>query len=317
MASHPLPLLAARILLGCAALRVMSASPSFAVPTVTGIDPDQTSYNTPTITEAVVSGSNINTLGGHRCRWTHQADGTVWITNAGLTTSTSMACKLPQIPFDPDPPYPLSGPYDVAISDDGGLRYSATSATFVYECDAGTYGDTCSTCGCQFPEYCNDGWDGDGTCLGCPDGWWGPTCNAICLACLGQACEQYTGACICDAGYYSSDCSMECPGGAATPCSGNGTCDDGAAGSGTCTCADGFWGEACENTCPANCAGTPPTCDQATGECLACEPGFSGPQCQVPPVPALSAPLRGFLAAALLVAAGVHLRRSRSGATPA
>ena len=53
----------------------------------------------------------------------------------------------------------------------------------------------------------------------------------------------------CLPGYYGELCEGACPGGAATPCNGRGTCDDGTSGDGTCACADGFHGDACEFTC--------------------------------------------------------------------
>jgi len=49
----------------------------------------------------------------------------------------------------------------------------------------------------------------------------------------------------CPPGYYDPDCS-QCPGGAETPCSGHGTCDDGFTGTGICTCEPGYVGTECQ-----------------------------------------------------------------------
>jgi outer membrane protein assembly factor BamB len=68
----------------------------------------------------------------------------------------------------------------------------------------------------------------------------------------------------CDPGYYGPDC-LECPGGAANPCNGDGTCDDDRSGTGTCTCEPGFIGDACDgfdSTCEGTCARTRATCEE-------------------------------------------------------
>lgn len=81
-----------------------------------------------------------------------------------------------------------------------------------------------------------------GACVTGADCNFGLSCDAGTCACgvgfAGAACD------ICDDGYYGDACSA-CPGGAASPCSGNGTCDDGIDGEGTCDCADGFAGPDC------------------------------------------------------------------------
>ena len=50
----------------------------------------------------------------------------------------------------------------------------------------------------------------------------------------------------CEPGYYGSDCSSVCPGGAKTPCFGGGTCSQGTGGDGSCTCYKGFSGQSCQ-----------------------------------------------------------------------
>ena len=49
----------------------------------------------------------------------------------------------------------------------------------------------------------------------------------------------------CDAGFFGTDCTGECAGGSATPCSGHGECDDGSLGDGSCTCSSGWGGADC------------------------------------------------------------------------
>jgi len=93
--------------------------------------------------------------------------------------------------------------------------------------------------------------------------------------CVGPTCDterRCTGACA--AGLFGATCDQTCPGGAATPCSGNGTCDDGVDGSGLCTCDDGYAGADCSETCPGGvtCSGNG-VCDTSgpTPTCV-CDP---------------------------------------------
>ncbi|MCX5884501.1 MAG: PQQ-binding-like beta-propeller repeat protein [Proteobacteria bacterium] len=67
----------------------------------------------------------------------------------------------------------------------------------------------------------------------------------------------------CAPGYYGPDC-LECPGGAANPCNGHGTCDDDRSGTGACSCDPGFTDIACDgftSTCEGACARTRATCE--------------------------------------------------------
>jgi len=93
--------------------------------------------------------------------------------------------------------------------------------------------------------------------------------------CVGPTCateRRCTGAC--PAGLFGAVCDQACPGGAATPCSGNGTCDDGIDGTGLCTCDAGYAGADCSETCPGGvtCSGNG-VCDTSgpTPTC-ACDP---------------------------------------------
>ena len=135
--------------------------------------------------------------------------------------------------------------------------------------------------------------------------------NGVCDTSIGVcACFQDAtngfwtgGACAaCILGYYGTQCTNECPGGAATPCNGatNGLCHQGVTGTGVCTCNAGYGGTACGTTCPGgivspcnghgNCTQgvDPPTCacdaDLANGHwagatCSACDPMSVGSGC--------------------------------------
>jgi hypothetical protein len=80
----------------------------------------------------------------------------------------------------------------------------------------------------------------------------------------------------CNPGYYGPDC-LECPGGAANPCNGHGSCDDGLAGTGICNCEPGFTDVACDgftDDCQGTCAR-----NRATWEAMCfADWGGSGPE---------------------------------------
>jgi len=89
--------------------------------------------------------------------------------------------------------------------------------------------------------------------------------------CVGPTCAtegRCTGAC--PSGVFGAACDQTCPGGAATPCSNNGTCDDGLEGTGLCTCDAGYAGADCSETClgGATCSGNG-VCD-ASGPAPVC-----------------------------------------------
>ena len=60
--------------------------------------------------------------------------------------------------------------------------------------------------------------------------------------------EHGVAVCQCAKGYAGAQC-LECPGGAANPCSGHGSCV-GLVGGTLCACQPGYLGDACEHTCP-------------------------------------------------------------------
>ena len=126
------------------------------------------------------------------------------------------------------------------------------------QCLAGHYGAECTPCpDCGSHGTCNDGHAGDGTCR-CAPSWWGAQCRGACTTCQGHGtCDDGaagSGACRCDAGYKGRDCELECPGGAARPCSGNGECvlrlgadADAVA---LCLCPPAWFGDACQTAVP-------------------------------------------------------------------
>ncbi|XP_005865310.1 PREDICTED: stabilin-2 [Myotis brandtii] len=96
----------------------------------------------------------------------------------------------------------------------------------------------------------------------------------------------------CCPGHWGPDC-MECPGGARSPCSGRGSCDEGMEGNGSCSCQEGFGGTACEtcaddNIFGPNCTGV---CSCVHGVCNSgldgngtceCYSAYTGPHCDKP-----------------------------------
>ena len=60
--------------------------------------------------------------------------------------------------------------------------------------------------------------------------------------CGGQGQCLHNGTCLCDRGWAGYNCSLECSGGAANPCSGHGTCN---MTDGKCLCDEGFAGRNC------------------------------------------------------------------------
>ncbi|MFT6399079.1 MAG: hypothetical protein ACJAYU_003842, partial [Bradymonadia bacterium] len=90
----------------------------------------------------------------------------------------------------------------------------------------------------------------------------------------------------CLSGFYGVSCDIECPGGSANPCNGNGTCDSGTGGGGLCACDEGFFGTSCDGECPggalAQCSGNGTCEDGAGGSGLCtCDAFYAGADCSV------------------------------------
>lgn len=83
---------------------------------------------------------------------------------------------------------------------------------------------------------------GQQLCNMIPDGryneWVGKNCSTRCVNGV-----FFNGKCVCNSGYWSNDCSQQCPGGAANPCHGHGHCN---VESGKCVCS---WNWEGDNAC--------------------------------------------------------------------
>ena len=223
-----------------------------------------------------------------------------------------------------------------------GMGGNATCA-----CDTGHFGTHCErSCPAYGGRVCN----GIGACDTAAGGvcdcraavvgqyWAGTACEACALGFVGPRCDipcphsSPTGAvcggagvchwgppsaavCACGPGHYGRTCQHECPGGAASPCSGHGACDTATglcrcdrtaaqghwAGAACGACAEGWSGAQCTMACPVGlwglpCSGFPCregacscggnnscglACDVAGPACsaLTCPPGHYGPGC--------------------------------------
>jgi hypothetical protein len=194
-----------------------------------------------------------------------------------------------------------------------------------------------TTCTCTHSASAGH-WAGSG-CDVCADGWVGTACTLQCgyangLQCGGHGlcnaealCEchatdaegYWTGALCtgCVAGYFGSNCSGQCEGGACQICGGRGTCNSGPTGDGQCacfsvngsyfggsaceTCIATYWGAECNLRCPGNvsdCGGQGACSEGFTGNgtcscndgyavnaaddgmCTACDVNYFGATCQ-------------------------------------
>jgi serine/threonine protein kinase len=111
-------------------------------------------------------------------------------------------------------------------------------------------------------------------------------------------------------GTFGSQCATPCPGGAESPCNGDGKCDDGPTGNGTCKCDFFHYGPACSKRCDCNPEGG--TCNdgaEGDGTCT-CYPLYtlSGPGCKTPVLGILLSVVAA-LVAALLVLSIYWLRK--------
>ena len=164
-----------------------------------------------------------------------------------------------------------------------------------YACHAlRTSGGSCNPCS-------GHGTCEDGYCV-CDDNWFDDEpsqCSKTCPVspggevCSGNGvCRLYgdTAACVCARGWRGDDCSVECPGMAATgkPCTGNGACIldyTNNVPSATCECSGKFIGAACDAECPGDgeiCTGHG-TCEAQGGNATCtCESDileWTGPGC--------------------------------------
>jgi hypothetical protein len=179
-----------------------------------------------------------------------------------------------------------------------------TGASCATECRGGR-NDPCSSHGVCQPA------DGACTCYSSPSlGYFtGSACSACMQAYGGGDCRTLCNPmhgrteglkCRCESGHAGAGCNIACPTGGVDdlPCSGHGTCNDGAEGDGTCRCDGGWYGRDCSVACDATicstiglvhsqCEPTNGTCQcqlNAEGRftsttCDECVAGFWGAQC--------------------------------------
>ncbi|MED5464974.1 MAG: hypothetical protein VX699_09995, partial [Myxococcota bacterium] len=174
--------------------------------------------------------------------------------------------------------------------EEGLLCEDAPGEVGVKRCSRAT---TCASLECDANRLCCDESNADlSMCDGVASGD-RAKCLSECVpgwtSTMGQTCNE------CAEGYYGEDCSNECPGGASSPCSGQGTCSS----SGVCECATGFSGAACDACAPGyfgqTCAPCPGgganpchghgVCDDGLGGSGACDctdgTGWELPDCAV------------------------------------
>eukprot|EP01060_Flectonema_neradi_P040076 TRINITY_DN9019_c0_g1_i1.p1 TRINITY_DN9019_c0_g1~~TRINITY_DN9019_c0_g1_i1.p1 ORF type:complete len:2360 (+),score=290.07 TRINITY_DN9019_c0_g1_i1:981-8060(+) len=128
-------------------------------------------------------------------------------------------------------------------------------------------------------------------------------CTSVGCICFKSAETGFWDGLFCDKcspGYATATCKVPCNGGACTPCSGHGWCNEGVDGDGTCSCGGNWDGPSCSECSPnhygTDCRGDCPigttiplvcskrgVCDDGTtgaGEC-ACQDGWQPPLCDI------------------------------------
>uniref|UniRef100_A0A8W8KJC8 Receptor-type tyrosine-protein phosphatase T n=1 Tax=Magallana gigas TaxID=29159 RepID=A0A8W8KJC8_MAGGI len=140
-----------------------------------------------------------------------------------------------------------------------------------------------------------------GDCFSCISGYYGVRCDKKCSSGCQDSCNMTSGFCVCKPGFYSNNCSLQCPTmcfnsechqekGTCLACNYgtygdrcdlkclgdcNGQCDRR---KGICgICAKNKYGTYCNQTCPINCAAG--ACIRDTGYCKKCKIGYMGDKC--------------------------------------
>ncbi|XP_065925639.1 platelet endothelial aggregation receptor 1-like isoform X2 [Magallana gigas] len=201
---------------------------------------------------------------------TTKEDGTLCFKDTGYTRAT--------IPNSTNITCITHGRYVIYYNNRTHSPYPAGYSQYAYNelCELEVYG--CSTpryyaehCSSPCPQNCQEGHCHiiDGTCLGCNDGYRGPTCNEECLDQMygpecqkicgncknKEPCHHVNGSCLngCDRGVYGEKCDK--------------------------ACFDGRYGINCQEQCSANC-GVPYRCDRVTGQCEGgCQVGWKSESC--------------------------------------
>ena len=116
---------------------------------------------------------------------------------------------------------------------------------------------------------CDEGYGSASACENCDDSHHDADCRQVCLGTIGgKPCSGHgrcfngttgNGTCVCDEGFGTSDCSVECPSLNGALCNGHGTCRDGTANDATCVC-ETAW---------------------ASVDCSECKRTHTGPNCEL------------------------------------
>ena len=127
---------------------------------------------------------------------------------------------------------------------------------------------------------CETGFGNQSNCFDCDNAHFGSACSSTCNgfvsagALVGAPCSGHgmcfsgndgNGTCICDPGWATQNCSVQCPGNGI--CSGNGTCSDTIDGTGRCTCTEGRF---------------------ALPDCATCIANFTGASCEIDCLPLIN-----------------------------
>lgn len=136
------------------------------------------------------------------------------------------------------------------------------------KCNEGHYGESCQNPGCS-PRCLVNGKCVDNIRCECNDGFWGKNCDNVCpggpySVCSGRGSCLQDGKCDCPSPYTGDACEYtQCP----SNCNNRGKCLNDI---GECLCNDGYWGTECQNECPKNdgktCTGRG-LCSSVTGQC--------------------------------------------------
>ncbi|XP_056019212.1 uncharacterized protein LOC125671627 [Ostrea edulis] len=154
----------------------------------------------------------------------------------------------------------------------------------VFQCSAGTYGYWCNKMCVKCLDNQCDGFTGVCT-KGCKSGWYGDRCGVECPSeCESGSCDRYKGCTDCRDGYNGADCNKCTSGTYGKNCSLKCVnCDTYSCNNvnGCQQCWSGFYGPSCNKPCPEGCRND--ECDKESGLCsVGCKDGYKGSDCQQP-----------------------------------
>ncbi|XP_052694351.1 multiple epidermal growth factor-like domains protein 10 [Crassostrea angulata] len=199
---------------------------------------------------------------------TTKEDGTLCFKDTGYTRAT--------IPNSTNITCITHGRYVIYYNNRTHSPYPAGYSQYAYNelCELEVYGSStpryyAEHCSSPCPQKCQEGHCHiiDGTCLGCNDGYRGPTCNEECSdGTYGSECGNVCG--NCSNSDLCNHVNGSCPNGCDVGVSGN-TCNR--------ACPPGWYGANCDNKCGPNCY----SCNRFNGDCeFGCRPGWKGRTCE-------------------------------------